>query len=137
MPRRAIRHGLIGAALSAVLSGCTIAQRAENLYFQQQQLAAALTTAITLAEPEDPELADRLYDSEDRLNTACRPLTEAAGRRIDEREMEDGLRWRVFTALESCGKTSREVESLLWEVDPNTATTYLGRGLFRSPEPSK
>jgi hypothetical protein len=131
---RAIRYGLIGVSLTAALGGCTIAQRAEMLYFYQQRLVTALTTAITLAESEDPELADRLYDSEDELNAACRPLWEAADRRIEEREIESDLRWQVFTALESCTERTREVKNLLWDVDPDTAEIYLGSGADRSPD---
>ncbi len=123
---RAIRLGLTAAFLSAALSACTVGERAEALYFFQHRLLAALTTTIDAVEPDDPDLADRLYDSEDELNTACRALWEAGERRVEAREIQDGLRWQVFTILESCAEKTREVEALIWRVDPDTARIYLG-----------
>ncbi len=71
--------------------------------------------------------AGRLYDSEDELNSPRRPLWEAGARRVEAREIGDGLRWQVFTILESCAEKTREVEALIWTVDPDTAEIYLGR----------
>ena len=123
---RAIRLGLTAAFLAAAPSACTVAERAEALFFHQHRLLAALTTTIDAVEPDDPDLAERLYDSEDELNSACRALWEAGERRIEAREIQDGLRWRVFTILESCAEKTREVEALIWRVDPDTARIYLG-----------
>jgi len=123
---RAIRLGLTAAFLAAAPSACTVAERAEALYLHQHRLLAALTTTINAVEPGDPDLADRLYDSEDELNLACRALWEAGERRVEAREIEDGLRWHVFATLESCAQKTREVEALIWRVDPDTAEIYLG-----------
>ena len=117
---RAIRLGLIAAILAAALTGCAVGERAEALYFYQQRLLLALTTAIVAIEPHNPELAGRLYDSEDELNTVCRALWQAGGRRIEAQEIEDGLRWQVLTSLDACAEKTREVEILLREVDPET-----------------
>ncbi len=92
----------------------------------QHRLLTALTYVINVVEPDDPDLADRLYDSEDELNSACRALWEAGERRVEAREIGDGLRWQVFTMLESCAEKTREVEALIWRVDPDTAEIYLG-----------
>ena len=129
MPRRvpkAIRLGLTAGFLAAAPSACTVGERAEALYFHQHRLLAALTYTIDVVEPDDPDLAERLYDSEDELNSACRALWEAGERRVEAREIGDGLRWQVFTILESCAEKTREVEALIWRVDPDTAEIYLG-----------
>lgn len=123
---RAIRLGLTAAFLAAASGACTVGERAEALYFYQHRVLAALTTTIDVVEFDDPDLADRLYDSEDELNSACRALWEAGARRVEAREIEDGLRWRVFAILESCAEKTREVEALIWRVDPDTAEIYLG-----------
>ena len=123
---RAIRLGLTAAFLAAALSACTVGERAEALYFFQHRLLAALTYTIDAVEPDDPDLADRLYDSEDELNSACRALWEAGEQRVEAREIGDGLRWQVFTILESCAEKTREVEALIRRVDPDTADIYLG-----------
>ena len=129
MPRRVPRAMclcLTAAFLAPALSACTVGERAEALYFFQHRLLAALTSTIIAVEPDDPSLAERLYDSEDELNSACRALWEAAGRRIEAREIGDGLRWQVFAILGSCAEKTREVEALVWRVDPDTAEIHLG-----------
>ncbi len=125
---RAIRLGLIAAFLAGALTGCAVGERAETLYLYQHRLLVVLTTAIVAIEPHDPELADRLYDSENELNTVCRALWQAGSRRIEAQEIDDGLRWQVFTSLDACAEKTREVETLLREVDPETAERYLGNG---------
>ncbi len=125
---RAVRLGLIAAFMATALAGCAVGERAETLYLYQHRLLVALTTAIVTIEPHDPELAGRLYDSEDELNTVCRALWQAGSRRIEAQEIDDGLRWQVFTSLDACAERTREVESLLWEIDPETAQRYLGDG---------
>ncbi len=120
--------GLIAAFLTAVLTGCAVGERAETLYLYQHRLLVALTTAIATIEPHDPDLADHLYDSEDELNTVCRALWQAGSRRIEAHEIEGGLRWQVFASLDACAEKTREVETLLREVDPATAERYLGGG---------
>ncbi len=125
---KAIRLALIAAFLAAALTGCAVGERAKTLYLYQHRLMVTLTTAIVGIEPHDPELAGRLYDSEDELNTVCRALWQAGSRRIEKHEIEGDLRWQVFTSLDACAERTREVESLLWEIDPETAQRYLGGG---------
>ena len=120
--------GLIAALLAMALAGCAVGERAETFYLYQHRLLVALTSTIVTIEPHDPELADRLYDSEDELNTVCRALWQAGSRRIEAQEIDDGLRWQVFTSLDACAERTREVETLLWETDPETAQRYLGDG---------
>ncbi len=125
---RPIRLGLIAAFMAAALAGCAVGERAETLYLYQHRLLVALTSTIVTIEPHDPELADRLYDSEDELNTVCRALWRAGSRRIEAQEIEGGLRWQVFASLDACAEKTREVETLLREVDPEAAERYLGDG---------
>ncbi len=123
---RAIRLGLIAAFMATALAGCAARERAETLYLYQHRLLIALISTIDTIEPYDPESADRLYDSEDELISACRALWEAGARRAAAIEIQDDLRWQVFTILESCTEKTREVEALIWRVDPDTADIYLG-----------
>ncbi len=122
---RAIRLGLIAAFMAAALAGCAVGERAETLYLYQHRLLVALIFTIDTIEPHDPELADRLYDIEDELNTVCRALQQASSRRIEGHEIEGGLRWQVFASLDACAEKVREVETLLREVDPETAEQVL------------
>ncbi len=122
---RTIRLGLIGAFMATALAGCAARERAETLYLYQHRLLVALIVTIDTIEPHDPELADRLYDSEDELITVCRALQQAGSRRIEGREIEGGLRWRVFASLNACAEKAREVEILLREVDPETVEQVL------------
>jgi hypothetical protein len=124
---RTIRLGLTAAFLATALSACSIGEDAEALYFFQHRVLAALTSTITAVEPDHPVLADRLYDKEDELYSACRALWEAGERRIEGREIEDELRWQVFVILDSCAEKTSEVEALVWRVDPDTAEIYLGK----------
>ncbi len=123
---RKIRLGLTVSFLVTALGACSIGEHADALYSFQHRLLAALTTTITAVEPDHPDLADRLYDKEDELYSACQALWVAGERSIKGREIEDELRWQVFVILESCAEKTREVEALVWRVDPNTAEIYLG-----------
>jgi hypothetical protein len=122
---RASRLGLVAAFLTVVLSACSIGSRAEALYFFQHRVLAALTSTITAVEPDHPDLADRLYDREDELYSACRALWEAGERRIKGLEIEDELRWQVFVVLDSCAEKVSEIEALVWRVNASTAEIYL------------
>ncbi len=140
---RTIRLGFISAFMAAALAGCAARERAETLSLYQHRLLVALISTIDTIEPYDRELADRLYDSEDELNTGCRALQQASSRRIEGHEIEGGLRWQVFTSLNACAEKAREVETLLREIDPETAEqVLLGLGHpeilpFASPAPSE
>ncbi len=123
---RKIRLGLTVSFLVTALGACSIGVHAEALYSFQHRVLAALTSTITAVEPDHPDLADHLYDKEDELYSACQALWEAGKRRIEGREIEDDLRWQVFVILESCAEKTREVEALVWRVDPDTAEFYLG-----------
>ncbi len=122
---RTIQLGLIAAFMAAALAGCAARERAETLFLYQHRVLMALISTIDTIEPYEPELADRLYDSEDELNTVCRALQQASSRRIEGHEIEGGLRWQVFASLDACAEKAREVETLLREVDPETAERYL------------
>ncbi len=122
---RTIRLGLIAAFMATALAGCAARERAETLFLYQHRLLIALISTIDTIEPYDPELADRLYDSEDELNTVCRALQQASSRRIEGRGIEGDLRWRVFASLNACAEKAREVETLLREIDPETAEQVL------------
>ena len=131
---KAIRLGLTPAFLAAVPSACTVGEQAEALYLHQHRLLAALTSTINVVAPDDPDLAERLYDSKDEPNSACRALWEAGERGVEAREIGDGLRWQVFAILESCAEKTREVEALIGRAGaplslrPGAGTRRLSRG---------
>ena len=126
---RSIRIILTGAAL-ATLAGCSTEARANALYLHQNKTLSALTTAIDAIEPKDPDLADRLYDTEDELQAACAALMEAGVRRVHAQEIDGDLKWRVFQELDDCERKTYEAERMLWDVDPDSAGRYL-----RKPNP--
>ncbi len=101
---RAIRLGLIAAFMAAAFAGCAVGERAETLYLYQHRLLVALISTIDTIEPHDPELADRLYDSEDELNTVCRTLQQASSRWIEGHEIEGGL---SHVVVSPCGRETR------------------------------
>ncbi len=123
---RTIRPGLIAAFLAAALSACSAREQAKALYFHQHRLMVALIDTVAAVEPDQPDLADLLYDKEEQLYSACWALWEAGQRRIEGRDIEDELRWQVFEILDSCAEKIHEVEALVWQVDPDTAEIYLG-----------
>ncbi len=122
---RTIRLGLIATFMAVALVGCAARERAETLYLYQHRLLVALIFTIDTIEPHDPELADRLYDSEDELITVCRALQQASSRRIEGHEIEGGLKWQVLANLNACVEKAREIEILLREIDPETAEQVL------------
>ena len=122
---RSIQVILTAAFLTVAPSACTVGERAEALYLHQYKTLSALTTAIDAVEPKDPDLADRLYDTEDELQVACAALMEAGVRRVHEQEIGGGLEWRVFLELDECERKTYEVERMLWAVDPESAGRYL------------
>jgi hypothetical protein len=131
---RAIRRALVALSMAAVLAGCAARERAEALYVYQNRLLAALISTIDTIETDDPELADRLYDSEDELNRVCGALQRASSRRMEGREIDGDFKWQVFASLNACAEKAREVEALLREVDPETAEqVLLGFGQENNP----
>ena len=114
----------MGAALAA-LAGCSVGDRAKALLVQQNRTLAALTLTIAAVEERDPELADRLYDTEDDLNGACEPLLRAGSRKLQDKEIGDDLEWQVYDSLELCEEKTLEVARLLWVLDPDSAGRYL------------
>ena len=119
-----IRVLLTGAALAA-LAGCSTGYRAKALYLHQYKTLSALTTAIDSLEPKNPDLADRLYDTEEDLQAACAALMEAGVRRVHAQEINSDLKWRVYQELDECEQKTYEVERMLWDVDPESAGRYL------------
>ncbi len=112
------------AGLAALLGACTLSQRAETIYMDQHHVTIALIEAIEVAEAGDPALADRLYGTEGDLDEACAPLREASYRKMSGREMDGALQRAILDSLDGCAAKTREVEGLLWRVDPETATYY-------------
>ena len=114
----------MGAALAA-LAGCSVRDRAKALLVQQNRTLAALTLTISTVEERDPDLADRLYDTEDDLNGACGPLLQAGSRKLQNKEVGSDLGWQVYDSLDLCEQKTLEVARLLWVLDPDSAGRYL------------
>ena len=115
---------IAAAGLAALLGACAISERAETVYMDQHHVTVALIEAITIAEADDPALADRLYGTESDLDEACAPLREASYRKMSGREVDGVLQSAILDSLDGCAAKTREVEGLLWRVDPETATYF-------------
>ena len=132
---------IAAVGLAAVLGACAIRERAETIYMDQQHAATALIDAIAVAEAGDPALADRLYGTENELDDACAPLREASYRKMSGREMDGALERAILGSMDGCAAKTREVVSLLWRVDPDTAAYFFpgrdvasaGAATFRFP----
>ena len=110
--------------LAAFLGACALGERAETIYMDQHHVTIALIEAITVAEADDPALAEHLYGTETDLDEACAPLREASYRKMSGRELDGALQRAILDSLDGCAAKTREVESLLWRVDPETATYF-------------
>ena len=110
--------------LAAFLGACAISERAETIYMDQHRVTIALIEAITVAEADDPALADRLYGTETDLDEACAPLREASYRKMSGRELDGALQSAILDSLDGCAAKTREVVGLLWRVDPATAAYF-------------
>ena len=110
--------------LAAFLGACALSERAEIIYLDQHHATIALIEAIEVAEADDPALADRLYGTEGDLDEACAPLREASYRKMSGRELDGALQRAILDSLDGCAAKTREVEGLLWRVDPETATYF-------------
>jgi len=111
--------------LTALLGACAISDRAETIYLDQHRATTALIEAITVAEVEDPALAERLYGTETDLDDACAPLREASYRKMSGEELDGDLQSAILDSLDGCAAKTREIERLLWRIDPETAAYFL------------
>ncbi len=115
---------IAAAGLAAALGACAVSERAETIYMDQQYAATALIDAIAVAEAGDPALADRLYGTENDLDDACAPLREAGYRKMSGHELDGSLERAIWRSMDGCAAKTREVVSLLWRVDPDTAAYF-------------
>ena len=122
--------GLLVLALAFVLAGCATRSEGDLVYLKQHRASVALTQALLVAELENPEIVDLLYDSETALNAACAPLQEAAYRKLNNEPVDPVLKLKASGALDACDAKAREIEDLLWRIDPETAGHYLDNPLI-------
>lgn len=126
-PRIYFTMGLVAGVLGASLSACsTIESEAETVFRRQNQVSSALMQAIIAAELDDPDLADRLYDQEDELLQACRPLQKAGYQNLQYGEVEGSVKFAVLNTLRTCAIKSNELADMLRQVDPVAADGFLG-----------
>jgi len=121
--------GLVALALAFALAGCATRSEGDLVYMKQHRASVALTQALLIAELENPAIVDLLYDSESALNTACAPLQEAAYRKLNNEPVDPVLKLEASGALDACDAKAREIEDLLWRIDPETAGHYLDNPL--------
>jgi hypothetical protein len=119
----------LALVLTLVLGGCAMRAEGDAVYLKQHRASLALTQVVLAAEFGNPALVDMLYDSETALNVACKPLQEAAYRKLIKEPVDPVLKLRAYGALDSCEAKAREIEDLLWRIDPQTAGHYLDRPL--------
>lgn len=126
-PARAGAGRVIVTVLMLALAGCAAHSQGEAIYLKQHRASIALTQALLTAEFENPAVVDMLYDTESMLNKACAPLQEASYRRMIGDSVDPLLKLKAYNALDTCDATARNVEDLLWRIDPVTAGHYLDR----------
>ncbi|MDH3595368.1 MAG: hypothetical protein OEU09_14380 [Rhodospirillales bacterium] len=128
--------GWIAVALALALAGCATRAEGDAVYMKQHRASIALTQVVLVAELENPAIVDMLYDSETALNVACKPLQEAAYRKLTKEPVDPVLKLQAYGALDSCEAKAREIEDLLWRIDPRTAGHYLDNPLVsvRAPQ---
>ncbi len=121
--------GLSAIGLAFALAGCATPSEGDLVYMKQHRASVALTQALLAAEAENPAVVDLLYDSESALNAACAPLQEAAYRKLNNEPVDPMLKLKASGALDACDAKAREIEDLLWRIDPETAGHYLDNPL--------
>ncbi len=121
--------GWIALTLAAALAACASRAEGDLVYLKQHQASVALTQALLAAEVENPAAIELLYYNEAALNKACAPLQEAAYLSLNDKPVDRGLKMRAYGALDTCAARTREIEDLLWRIDPQTAGHYLDRPL--------
>lgn len=126
-PARTGAGGVVATVLMLALAGCAARAQGEAIYLKQHRASIALTQALLTAEFENPAVVDMLYDTESMLNKACAPLQEASYRRMIGDSVDPLLKLKAYNALDTCDATARNVEDLLWRIDPVTAGHYLDR----------
>ncbi len=128
--------GWVAFALALALAGCATRAEGDAVYMKQHRASIALTQVVLVAELENPAIVDMLYDSETALNVACKPLQEAAYRKLTKEPVDPVLKLQAYGALDSCDAKAREIEDLLWRIDPQTAGHYLDSPLVsvRAPQ---
>ena len=109
----------------AGLVGCTTPDQAESVFLYQNQVTAALAEAVQAAEAEGRDVVEELYDAEASLQRDCGPLQNAGYRRINQEELGLAQEIAAYDSVEACKATATEVESLIREVDPETAAYFL------------
>ena len=116
------RTGLLALMFAIGLAGCA---NGEEVFLRQNQASTALAYTIMDMEDTQPDSVDELYDAEQELTDACGPLQEAGALGMHRKEIGLGLRLEIFDALDRCAAVSHEVESLVWQMHPEIARTYL------------
>ena len=120
--RRATALALVG-----LIAGCVHSERGESVFIEQNKAAAALGTMLMDAEMQNPSKADRLYDAESTLASACEPLRKAAQQKMAGKDIGFELRHLIFNSLDQCAAETKRVEKLVWETDPAVGRFYLTR----------
>jgi len=126
-----INTGRIGArvaalGLVAVLGGCAaFGEQAETLYLRQHKAATALAETIAANETRNPPLAETLYAAEAELDLACRPLRRAGYLRLQAEEISSELEWKIVNSLDRCRSKTKQIEDLLWQINPEIAAFFL------------
>lgn len=121
--------GLVALTLALALTGCARQVESDLVYLKQHRASIALTQALLAAEIENPAIVAMLYDSETALIAACAPLQEAAYRKLNNEPVDPLLKLKAYGALDACDAKAREIEDLLWRIDPETAGHYLDNPL--------
>lgn len=110
-----------------ILTTASCASLGKKIFTSQHRAMTAITEAIQVAEIENTEIVDELYAAEDELNEACRPLQEVGSLKIIGETISFFLKLASVFSFDSCEEKAKEVEELIWRLDPETARYYLGK----------
>lgn len=114
--------------LSMSITACTATrERGEEIFRSQHSVTVAIIEAIQIAEMENPEIVDELYAAGDELNEACESLQETGFLKFMGKAAGFFLKLMSFFSFDNCEEKTKEVEELIWRLDPETARYYLSR----------
>ncbi len=118
------RKPLLGAVLVAGLAGCVASEQSIEVYDQQQRANLALEAVIEAAQRKNPGQVDALEQSAVALRVACAALQDAEYSSYDA-PVDLSVKIAAYGNLDTCAAKAREIEDLLWRIDPFTAGHYL------------
>jgi len=127
MPRialKAVSSSTFALVVTLVVAACS--QSGEHVFTRQNKAASALATMGMDAEAKNSVKLDMIYEAETQLHEACAPLRNVASRRMGGEVVGLDAELVALVSLDQCATTTQQVETFIWQGDPNVARFYLG-----------